>query len=91
MWAFNDCDKMTSIFIPNNVTNIGTEAFGYCDNLTIYGCEGSFAETYAVENDIPFLVRENESFAETNDSIESDENTESIENKTQENKISIYS
>ena len=32
--AFNDCDSLTSIEIPNSVTSIGSYAFRSCDNLT---------------------------------------------------------
>ncbi|MBQ7898048.1 MAG: leucine-rich repeat protein [Clostridia bacterium] len=89
VWAFYDCDKMTSIFIPDSVINIGTDAFGYCDNLTIYGYEESTAETYASENDIPFVVREIETFAEVSKSTEPDESAETHSNNTQENKQNV--
>ena len=32
--AFNGCNKLTNITIPNSVTSIGSFAFHYCDNLT---------------------------------------------------------
>lgn len=32
--AFDYCDKMSSISIPDSVTSIGSRAFGYCTNLT---------------------------------------------------------
>ena len=54
--AFSDCNSLTSITIPNSVTNIGGNAFYNCDNLTIYGYSGSYAETYANENSIPFVA-----------------------------------
>ena len=32
--AFADCSKVTSIVIPNSVTNIGAHAFSYCTGKT---------------------------------------------------------
>ena len=53
--AFAYCTSLTEVKIPNSVTYIGSEAFKDCNNLTIYGYVGSTAETYAKENNIPFL------------------------------------
>ncbi|MBP3495996.1 MAG: leucine-rich repeat protein, partial [Clostridia bacterium] len=33
-YAFEDCDSLTSVTIPNSVTTIGSYAFSYCDSLT---------------------------------------------------------
>ena len=43
------------VIIPDTVTSIGNYAFHKCDNITIYGYKNSYAETYANENDIPFV------------------------------------
>lgn len=32
-YAFDGCDNLTSVIIPNNVTAIGISAFGHCENL----------------------------------------------------------
>ena len=32
--AFNNCNSLTSMIIPDSVANIGSGAFGYCDSLT---------------------------------------------------------
>ena len=53
--AFAYCTSLTEVKIPNSVTYIGSEAFKDCNNLTIYGYVGSTAETYAKENNIPFV------------------------------------
>ena len=33
-WAFQDCDTITEIHLPDSVNYIGINAFAYCDNLT---------------------------------------------------------
>ena len=52
--AFYECPSLASITIPDSVTSIGDYAFVRSWNLTIYGCTGSAAETYAQKNRIPF-------------------------------------
>ena len=54
--AFAGCTGLTVITIPDSVTGIGTGAFWGCTGLTIYGQKGSYAETYAKENNIPFVA-----------------------------------
>ena len=43
------------VVIPETVESIGSEAFRGCTSLTIYGYSGSYAETYAIANNIPFV------------------------------------
>ncbi|MDE5592901.1 MAG: leucine-rich repeat domain-containing protein [Clostridiales bacterium] len=33
-WAFGECESITSIKLPNGITNIGSLAFSNCDSLT---------------------------------------------------------
>lgn len=54
--AFYNCESAISIIIPAGITDIGNEAFGNCYNLTIYGFEYSYAETYADQNFIGFVA-----------------------------------
>jgi hypothetical protein len=54
--AFWGCENLISITIPTSVTSIGSVAFCWCANLTIYGYTGSYAETYAKECGIPFVI-----------------------------------
>ena len=65
--AFNNCISLESVFIPSSVTSIGKYAFcrekslngywaysGY-DNFCVYGISQSYAESFARNNDIPFI------------------------------------
>lgn len=54
--VFENCTLLKSIYIPKSVTSIDTTyAFKGCTNLTIYCEQGSYAETYAKEQDIPVV------------------------------------
>ncbi|MBR5459368.1 MAG: leucine-rich repeat protein, partial [Clostridia bacterium] len=47
---------LTSVTIPDSVTNIGSNAFAYCSSsLKLYGYKGSIAEAYANNNGITFV------------------------------------
>ena len=54
--AFYNCVGLRDLVIPTNVTKIGTNAFRDCYNLIIHAPAGSCAETYAKENNIPFVA-----------------------------------
>ena len=53
--AFEICSNLKRITIPNTVKEIGDYAFSGCPDLTIYGYTCSYAETYASEQNIPFV------------------------------------
>ncbi len=51
-YAFISCEMLVSILIPASVHTIGSDIHrvnGQQDNITIYGAEGSAAQTYAIE------------------------------------------
>ena len=58
--VFLRCDNLKWILIPKSVTFIGRNAFYNCDELTIYGYANSYAQTYATDNNIPFVVLDDE-------------------------------
>lgn len=59
---------MKSVDIPATITGIGYSAFGYDvdendqfvknSSFTIYGYDGSYAQTYALENELTFVAHE---------------------------------
>ena len=68
-FAFSNCRSLTKIKIPATVTKIDSDAFAFAgkdewtgsDYITIYpftihAPAGSYAETYAKENNIPFVA-----------------------------------
>ena len=55
-WAFNGCKMLTDIHIPSGSVKIEKTAFENCEKLTIHAPAGSYAETYAKENNIPFVA-----------------------------------
>ena len=52
--AFTNCTAMTSITIPRAVTAIASNVFSYPGKMTIYGVSGTYAQTYANNNNITF-------------------------------------
>lgn len=56
--AFADCTNLTAIEIPSTVTSIAADAFDGCRaQLLICGDVGSYAATYAIITDSPFVQK----------------------------------
>ena len=56
--AFANCTGLTGITIPRRVESISTSAFSYPDRMTIYGVEGTYAQTFAEENGYTFVAKD---------------------------------
>lgn len=54
--AFCNCKDLSSVTIPNTVTSIASDAFLYSTNVAISCNSGSYAETYAKKNGIPYTI-----------------------------------
>lgn len=62
-FAFAHCDRLHTINLPNSISYIASSAFNDCGNLTIHCEQGSYADSFAKDNNIP-VVYYNTSFAE---------------------------
>ena len=54
-YAFAYCYSLAEITLPESVTEILDHAFDGCELLKIRGYNGTYAETYASQNGIPFI------------------------------------
>ena len=55
-YAFANCPNLLSVYIPESVETIANSAFRNDPNLTIYCYEGSYAQQYAEERSIPYVL-----------------------------------
>ena len=55
-FAFNECTSLTNIAISDSVTSIGDHAFYKCDSLSVLCKSNSYAEQYAKENNIKYVI-----------------------------------
>jgi hypothetical protein len=56
--AFGLCYALTDAYIPASVTNIGENAFEACDDIVLHVQEGTYAEQYAKDNGIAYIIAE---------------------------------
>ena len=56
--AFTTCVALTDVTIPKATKEIAGTAFSYPQRMTITGVPGSYAETFAKEQDIKFIAKE---------------------------------
>ena len=89
--AFENGYFLKKIQLPESIAYIGNDAFKNCNDVTIYGIPGSYAEQYANEKGINFTAIEvqdtdtgsdtdTESDTDTSVKVEEDENFEYIVN-----------
>lgn len=79
-FAFRNCTSLRSITIPRATTHIEPNAFMYCTDFVIRGYEGSYAQTYAEENNIPFVVIDDADTSELEKALASAEDILSDDN-----------
>jgi len=54
-YVFAGCRSLSSIMIPETVTTIGSWTFTGCGEITLHVHEGSYAEEYAKDHDVPYV------------------------------------
>ncbi len=64
-YAFTNCPQLRSVTIPESVIFIQPNAFDW-ENITIRCCEGSYAHTFAAENNIPYELIEDVMLGDVN-------------------------
>ncbi len=64
--SFENCASLEDIYIPDSVTTIADNAFSGIDNLIIYCNQGSYAESYAVANNIRYDTLKNYELGDAN-------------------------
>ena len=60
--AFGNSPALTSVEIPQTVTQIAADALSYPGKTTIQGCTGSYAETFAHEKGFTFEAIDNPAY-----------------------------
>ena len=65
--AFANCTKLTEVTLPAATTSISSSAFSYPARMTIYGYEGSYAQTFADSKKIKFVARTDVDYIDVND------------------------
>ena len=58
--AFAGGESLTRVDIPNSVTDFGPDVFLGCPDIVVYCFPGSYAEAYAIENDLKYAYFDSE-------------------------------
>lgn len=64
--AFLGCSSLVDVEVPDSVTDITSNAFDYCPDVVIYCNEGSYAESYARENNNSFDLIDKYKYGDVN-------------------------
>lgn len=62
---FENCTRLTSVYIPDDVSKIADTTFYGCTNVVLSVAANSYAQKWAVDNNVPYIVREANGSQET--------------------------
>ena len=54
--AFANCGNLENVYLPKDISAIDPYAFAGCENLQCIVCDASYAQTYCMENSIPYTL-----------------------------------
>lgn len=63
--AFMDCSGLSRVEIPDTVVQIADNAFDGCDELVVYCTKDSYALTYAINNEIAYVITDADTVEDT--------------------------
>ena len=53
--ALRDCSALTSVYLPDSVSYMASSAFSGCANVVLSVAEGSYAEQWAITNNVKYV------------------------------------
>ena len=75
--AFRDCTALTSVYLPDSVSYMASSAFSGCANVVLSVAEGSYAEQWAITNNVKYVNHGSETT--TLEAVEEPETTVPVE------------
>ena len=62
-YAFKDCTALTVFNTADSVSSINQNAFTNANSVTMYGSAGIYSQTWANENNVPYVVKDFNSYS----------------------------
>ena len=75
--ALRDCSALTSVYLPDSVSYMASSAFCGCANVVLSVAEGSYAEQWAITNNVKYVNHGSETT--TLEAVEEPETTVPVE------------
>ena len=75
--ALRDCSALTSVYLPDSVSYMASSAFSGCANVVLSVAEGSYAEQWAITNNVKYVNHGSETT--TLEAVEEPETTVPVE------------